>query len=307
VNTSVDYETQDLYNLTVRVSSNSGSATTFVIVNIVDVNEPPSFLTQYLSVNVNESSPTGTTIVGSLTSITSEDDTTETLEYSIVSGNTDSKFAIDNTTGRVTLSSALDYNTLSTYVLKVRVQDKEGLYDTLSVTVYVLNVNEAPTISSVEGTFASVDKGAANGTVVGYIYSWDSDTTQTKYLNYSIVAGNTDHALGIKTNATSWYAVGVLYVRSSIALSASPSLNITVRVTDSGSPALSAEATYKIAIVSVSTGPSLSDQSFTIFENATSGSGVGQALSTLTSDDDSSTTFTFAIVSYGDDRYASIT
>lgn len=93
--------------------------------------------------NVSESA-TVSTVVGTPTA--SDENETDTLTYSIISGNTGNVFAINSSTGQITVNGALDYETTTTYNLVVQVQDDnsvEGesgvLSDTATITV---NINE---------------------------------------------------------------------------------------------------------------------------------------------------------------------
>ena len=53
-------------------------------------------------------------------------DTSDTVTYSITAGNGDGKFAIDGSTGEVTMAAALDYETVSSYTLTVEASDGNG-------------------------------------------------------------------------------------------------------------------------------------------------------------------------------------
>ncbi|MFN9909241.1 MAG: cadherin repeat domain-containing protein, partial [bacterium] len=85
-------------------------------------------------------------------------DSGDTASYSIKSGvGDDTLVSIDSTTGDVTLNSAADYETQSSYTFTVVVTDSGTLTGELSVTVSVTDVNEAPVITS--GSSGSVAEG----------------------------------------------------------------------------------------------------------------------------------------------------
>ena len=69
-------------------------------------------------------------------------DEADNLTYSITAGNEDGKFAIDASTGTITVAVALDYETTSEYTLTVEVSDGNGGTDTAAVTVTVTDVAE---------------------------------------------------------------------------------------------------------------------------------------------------------------------
>jgi len=71
------------------------------------------------------------------------------LSYSITSGNTNNVFAINSSTGAITVNDAsqLDYETLNTYTLNIHVSDG-SLSDDYKIAVDVTNVNEAPVLTA---------------------------------------------------------------------------------------------------------------------------------------------------------------
>jgi uncharacterized repeat protein (TIGR01451 family) len=85
------------------------------------------------------------------TPVTGTDANNDVLSYAITAGNDDGVFAMDSSTGQITImdNTNLDYETKPNYLLTVQVSDGT-LFDTAVVTVDVTNVNDAP-INSVPG------------------------------------------------------------------------------------------------------------------------------------------------------------
>ena len=79
-------------------------------------------------------------------------DVTDPLNYAITAGNTDGAFAIDASTGQITVanSAALDFETTPSFTLTVAAIDREGAYDTATITVNLNDLfeNTAPTLDS---------------------------------------------------------------------------------------------------------------------------------------------------------------
>lgn len=68
-------------------------------------------------------------------------DTASLIEYSIINGNVDEAFYIENTTGRIKVKSKLDYETIENYNLTIRAFD--GFYsDECEVHIQISNVND---------------------------------------------------------------------------------------------------------------------------------------------------------------------
>ncbi|MGB5761063.1 MAG: cadherin-like domain-containing protein, partial [Sedimenticolaceae bacterium] len=101
---------------------------------------------------LDENSANGT-IVGS---VTGADPELGALKYAIIAGNTDGAFAIDATTGQITVanSTAVDYETTPSFTLTVAAIDAEGAFDTAIVTINLNDINVAP-VNNVPGAQSS--------------------------------------------------------------------------------------------------------------------------------------------------------
>ncbi|MDX1698471.1 MAG: cadherin domain-containing protein, partial [Thiohalobacterales bacterium] len=99
---------------------------------------------------LDENSANGT-VVGSVTGSDPEDGS---VNFAIISGNTDGAFAIDTITGQITVanSAALDFETTSSFSLTVAAIDDQGAYDTATVTIDLNNLDEAGVNDAPENT-----------------------------------------------------------------------------------------------------------------------------------------------------------
>ncbi|MBU1424818.1 MAG: cadherin domain-containing protein [Gammaproteobacteria bacterium] len=141
--TALIYATNPTFSLTVQVTDSgnlSASATVTVNVNPpgTPANNAPSIANQTFA--IDDCSANGT-VAGSV--LASDPDAGDSLSFSITAGNTDSAFAINPTTGvlSVSNSAAVSYTTNPTFSLTVQVTDNGSLSANATVTV---NVN-APT------------------------------------------------------------------------------------------------------------------------------------------------------------------
>lgn len=240
--TRLDYETASSRTLSIAYSDGLFTAAAQdIVIQISDANEGPTIPNQAFSVNENSS-------IGSVVGIvTAQDpDAGQTLTFAITSGNSNEAFAINAATGQITVNNAaaMNYETTPTYALVVQVSDNgsPSLNSTATVTISLLNVNEAPTIS---GQTFSINENSANGTVVGIVSASDPDAGQS--LTYSIASGNTSGAFTI--NATT----GRITVASTAALDfeTTPSFALQVSVTDNGVPVQSSSATITINLINL--------------------------------------------------------
>lgn len=182
--------------------------------------------------SVNENSPNGTN-VGTVTA-TDPEVPPQTLSYSITAGNTGGAFAINATSGQITVLGALDFENLNTYTLTVQVCDNAApsACGQATVTVNVTNVNDvAPTITTPS---FSVAENSPNGTVVGTIGVADADGPGTSFT----VNGGTGQAL-FNVNASS----GQITVAGALDFESQSSYTLIVDVCDGGSPNLCSENT----------------------------------------------------------------
>ena len=163
-------------------------------VNLTNVNENPNISAQAFS--IAENSPNGQQVG---TVVATDPDAGQTLTYSIISGNTNNAFAINSSTGALSVnnSAALNYEVITSFGLMVRAQDngQGNLYSEAAVTIEVTDANENPDIDN--QTFY-LEENSPNGYEVGLVIATDPDYGQT--LTYSIVSGNIDEAFTIDAN-----------------------------------------------------------------------------------------------------------
>jgi hypothetical protein len=284
---ALNFESTPSFALIVKAQDNGTgnlSSQATVTINLSDINEVPSIANQAFSVSENATNGSSIGIV-----IASDPDAGQTLSYSILSGNTSSVFAINSGTGLLTVAnaSALNFETTPTYTLLVKVQDNGtgALSNQANITISVTDANDAPLISN--QTF-TLNENVANGTNVGTVIATDPDAGQT--LTYSILSGNSGGAYSI--NSTT----GLLTVANSSAINfeANPTFALIVKVQDNGSVSLSSQATVTVNLVNLNESPVISNQSFTIAENSSNGTSIGNVIA---SDPDAGQVLTYTIVS----------
>jgi hypothetical protein len=283
--TAVNYEANPTFSLVIHVTDNGTPAlfgSTTVVVNLTDVNDTPVVNDQIFA--IAETASVGA-VVGTVVATDDEVPATQTLTYSITAGNTGGAFAINASTGQITVANTLDYETLSSYALTVQVQDNGAgnLTDTATVTVNVQNVNEAPVAN--DATFA-VDENSSNGTVVGTVTASDPDLDT---LTYVITSGNTGGAFAINSGN------GQITVANPIDFEALAAYSLVVTVTDNGSPNLNDTATITINVNNVNEAPVVNAAGpFTIQENLANATTVGTPI-TFTEPDTTGQTHTYSI------------
>jgi hypothetical protein len=173
---------------------------------------------------VAENAASGTA-VGTLSTV--DPDAGNTFTYTLVSGDgsTDNaSFTLDG--AALKTAAVFNYETKSSYSIRVRSTDQGGLWTENAFTVSVTDVNEAPVVNAQS---LAVPVSATVGTIVGTVAATDPDAGEV--LSYVITAGNTGGAFAIDS------ATGELTVADPGALdpATTPIFNLAVEVTDSGS------------------------------------------------------------------------
>ena len=266
---ALDYEATDEYTLVVTVAdggSPSLSDMATITITVMDENEASTVSDDAFS--VAETSAIGTEVgVGTVTA-TDPDQTSpnNTLTYAITGGDTGGAFAINSTTGEITVASALDFETTDEYTLEVTVTDggSPSQTSTATLTITVTDVNEAPTAS--DAPF-SVAENSATGTAVGTVVATDPDLASLSNgtLMYTITGGNTGNVFAI--NSTT----GAMTVADVLDYETTASYSLVVTVTDGGSPSLSSTAMLTITVTDVSDQVPIftSNASVTVLEGTT--------------------------------------
>jgi len=267
-----------------------GTPSATVTLSDIGANQSPVIADQGFS--VPENSANGT-VVGTVAA--SDPDAGQTLVYAVTAGNTGNAFAINSSTGEVTVAnaSALDFETTPTFSLTVQVTDDgmPALSASATVTVNLTDVNEGPTDIGLSS--ASVSENQASGTAVGTLSTVDPDGGGT--FTYTLAAGT-----GSADNGSFTITSGTLRTAAVFNYEAKSSCSIRVRSTDAGG--LWTEKVFAISVTDVNEGPVISNQAFSVPENCPNGTVAGTVVA---SDPDAGQTLVYAIAAGNtDDAFA---
>lgn len=129
----LDYETRSSYPLTVVARDAGGTAASKVIqINVTNGNDAP--VGEGLNYTLLDSTAIGTA-VGTVSF--TDQDPGQSHTWTITAGNTGGAFAVNSTTGTITVVQALNGVTTPSYNLTLRITDSGGSYDEISVLVSV--------------------------------------------------------------------------------------------------------------------------------------------------------------------------
>ena len=173
---AINYEKRPSHEIVLRIVDGELTVVASLTVTVNNVNDPPTPHCPHLQ--VPESSPARSVLTDAVT-VLDEDVADQTFTYRLVKAT--EAFTIDST-GRLVLQAALDYEFRSTYTLQVEVMDTGGATGSCTLFVDVLDVDEAPTgPTSYSG---SIHQGAAKGEVVLKI---ELEDPEHKALSYRFV------------------------------------------------------------------------------------------------------------------------
>ncbi|KAF5055937.1 Cadherin domain protein [anaerobic digester metagenome] len=235
----LNYETTPIFQLVVTVSDNgipSMSAQAVVTIRLDNVNEPPVLNPQ--SFFIEESLPNGQ-FVGTVEAFDPESGSN--LHFEIISGNTGSAFRLHPVNGQLYIrnSAAINFEENPIFYLMVRVSDNDNLATEEIITINVIDGNDPP--ETYNFSFFA-DYYSPEGTLIGVVEAIDPD--QGQVLTYEFMEGNSDNIFSIHPYT------GEIFINNLTAFRASNTgqYNLSVKVSDNGSPPMSSLFFVKIAI-----------------------------------------------------------
>jgi hypothetical protein len=284
-NTGLDPTINPTFTLTLTVSDGVNTSlpqTVTIIVNAVNDENPVIITSQSFSIDENSAN---STVVGQVLA-TDPDYGTVFQGWSITSGNTGNAFAMNSSTGEITVntSSMLDFESIPSFSLTIQVSD--GLHTANGVVAITLNnVNEIP--SNIALSASSINENVTANSAIGTLSSTDVDAANT--FTYSLVAG-----AGSTDNTSFNISGNSLLISSSPDFEIKNTYSVRIRTEDQGS--LSFEKVFTITINNVNdNAPDIIAGTYSIDENSANGTSVGTI--TATDADGLLNSLTFSITS----------
>jgi hypothetical protein len=268
-----DQTTSFTYKVCDNGSPQNCSSNKTITVNIIN-NVPTDISLSTSSINENNSAYA---LVGVLTT-TDFDGGPHT--YSVVGGTDQASFNIPASTNVLQLVPSADFETKSSYAVRIRTTDASGLYFEKDFTITINNVNEAPTNITLSAT--SISENNAANAEVGTLTTTDSEGgTHT----YSIVGGADQASFNIPTSTNSLQLIPVTDYETK------NSYAVVIRTTDSTGQTF--DKSFIISINDQNEAPTgLALSSTSINENNAANAVIGMLTAT---DPDANSTFTFSI------------
>uniref|UniRef100_A0A671WKU3 Protocadherin-16 n=1 Tax=Sparus aurata TaxID=8175 RepID=A0A671WKU3_SPAAU len=272
----LDFETKQLYNLTVVVSDRGvpqRSSSVAAVITIGDVNDnPPVFSRAEYTVSLSEGAVSGTEIIR-LTATDPDSTPNAEIQYTISSGDEVNLFTMDQWTGALRLQQALDREHQSTHTVIIQATDGQGHFALAPVIVEVKDVNDNHPFFPVEVLTASIRENQPAHSAVTVLHAIDHDTGVFGQLKYYMVerSGAGKDSFNLDQNS------GEIRSRIPFDFEKINSFNFVALAVDSGNH--SATVTVQVFVTGEDEYDPLftsSDFSFEVPEGAKKGQSIGQ-------------------------------
>ena len=267
-----------LYNFTIFASNFDGLGTSFnVSVEITDVNDnAPQFPISPIRANVTEHVDIGTSVVQVVATDIDSGNNGE-ISYSIIRGNLNGAFAINNVTGLITVNADIDRELVNEFTLTVQAEDlgkPDRLRNTTQVIVTVNDINDNPPVFMPSTINLTFPENQVLGSLNITISAIDNDQpgSPNSAITYSISSGNDDNRFSIDSST------GLLSLVSSLDFEVRNNYSLVVEGRDNGDPTMTGTALVNVRVTNVNDHPPVitRDVEITVPENIPINSSLAQ-------------------------------
>ncbi len=231
-----NFESKNVYSVRVRVEDPQGGyLITPVTINITDDNDKPTDIL-LSSKTIHENLPSSS-VVGSFSSV--DEDANDNHVFELLPDEFDNGlFYIEN--ADLCTKQSFDYEEQEFYTVRISTYDAEGEMFTKTLTIRVMDGNDAPEFQQEQAEFTLSEK-TETGQIVGQVSAMDKDNAQNLYYAFAN-PGNIPFSIDEYTGEiTVNDPTGIDYETKS-------SYVLTVKVTDDGPDNLSDEISVRIVI-----------------------------------------------------------
>ncbi|XP_052778547.1 cadherin EGF LAG seven-pass G-type receptor 1-like [Mya arenaria] len=159
-------------------NSDTRTSTLTLAVTLTDDNDQtPTFTQDLYTTTLDENVPTSTPVL-TVTATDTDAGASGTLTFSVISGTGSSLFTVASSTGVITTTGTIDYETLSTYDLVVQAIDggTSPLSSTCFVRISINDMNDNTPVFPSSSLTVSITESSAVGTAVATAAATDDDS-----------------------------------------------------------------------------------------------------------------------------------
>lgn len=241
--TPLDYEIQTFYEIRFCISNSlQYQDCQNLTIYVMNVNEPPSFTFIPSILSISETTQPSSI----LTTIIAIDPEDSPVYYSLISSGS-SPFAINSTSGALSLLYPIDYEIQSVYNFTIVAMDSEGYSSSATISILIEDANDPPFCHS--PISLTVLEDTPLHTPLHQIEVDDIEVQQGKQtLSYSILTINSPFSI---------LSNGILVFSQSLSSFEQSVYSLTIQITDSGQPPLSCLCSISVTIIPVKHYPQL--------------------------------------------------
>ncbi|XP_055015195.1 protocadherin gamma-A6-like [Boleophthalmus pectinirostris] len=258
--TPLDREKNEEHTL-ILVASDGGapqrSGTARIHITVLDANDnAPVCSKQVYKAEVQENSAIGT-VVTTVSATDADTGVNSDVTYSLsrVVKDVDHLFAVNVKTGQIEVIRNLDYEKSKSYQLNVMASDHGGYSDTCKVIIQVTDVNDNSPVIQLMSFSSTISEDAPPGTTLAVINVHDDDSERNGVVECSI---SSDLPFKIESSLSGYYTI---VTDDALDRESVSEYNITLTVTDQGSPPLSNRKTIQVKVSDVNDNPPKFDES----------------------------------------------
>ncbi|XP_064092540.1 cadherin-related tumor suppressor-like [Macrobrachium nipponense] len=223
-----------------------------VNIYITDVNDnPPKFLRRPYTAPILEGAALNTQVIR-ISASDADEGLNGDVVYTIIDGNEEGRFKVDETTGQVTLAKNLDRETTPRYLLTVAAADlgsQHRLSATATLTIDVLDENDnAPEFTQSESEIYIAETEPVNTVLVQFQAS-DADLRMNKEVSFMIGGGNMQEAFRIDTKT------GILYLDRILDFEKQSLYRLNITAADGGTPRLTSTISFVVHVLDKNDNP----------------------------------------------------
>lgn len=204
---------------------------------------PPAFPSNELLAEVSESSAPGTPVISVSAS------SPAAVHYGIASGNHEDVFAINPSTGLISVQKHLDFETRASYKLEVSASTSSGASSSTFVSIYVTDENDNAPVFQQKEYLGEISEAAESGAMVTgarntplVVQATDADRDSNSLLVYQILEPELLSVFRVDPS------MGTISLLSPVDFEARAEYRFSVHVRDSGQPPRHAAEAAKVTV-----------------------------------------------------------
>ena len=227
------------------------SGTVAIHVTVLDANDnAPEFSQGVYRVSIPENSPVDAVLL--TVNATDKDEGLNgkvSYEFSRLSKKAKSTFSLNSDTGEIKVIGPIDFEKDSKYEIIVEAKDGYGLSTDTKVIIDITDVNDNAPIILLKSLNNPIPENAAPGTEVGIVNVQDRDSENNRKVRCNIQQGV---PFKLVPSVKNYYT---LVTTAELDRELQSEYNITMTVTDEGSPPLSSSKTLQLSVADVNDNP----------------------------------------------------